>query len=57
MDKKVIDLTEILTKTKIEEKTQSVSVVKKVTNPIFKKLMQFKNADLSKKFHINDLLR
>ena len=57
MDKKVIDLTEILTKTKIEEKTQSVSVVKKVTNPIFKKLMQFKNADLSKKFDINDLLR
>ena len=57
MDKKVKDITEILAKVKTEERTQPISVVKKVTNPIFKKLMQFKNADLSKKFDINDLLR
>ena len=34
-----------------------VKTVSKATNPILKKFMQFKNADLSKKFDINDLLR
>ena len=41
-----------------EDKTDNRSVVAaNSTNPILKKLMQFKNADLSKKFDINDLLR
>ncbi len=30
---------------------------KKSTNPIFKKLAQFQNDNISKKFDINDLLR
>lgn len=34
-----------------------VKTVSKATNPILKKLMQFKNDNLSKKFDINDLLR
>ncbi len=41
-----------------EDKTDNRSVVAaNSTNPILKKFMQFKNADLSKKFDINDLLR
>ncbi len=53
--------------TKIKEKTQNTASdgaenqtakdFKKSTNPIFKKLAQFKNDNISKKFDINDLLR
>ncbi len=58
---KITDITKVLEKTKEEKKElennkQSV-VAQKVTNPILKKLMSFKNDKLSKKFDINDLLR
>ena len=58
---KIIDITKVLEKTKEEKKElennkQSV-IAQKVTNPILKKLMSFKNDKLSKKFDINDLLR
>lgn len=51
---KVINITEILPKTAIEE-TKPILKAEKVTNPILKKLAQFKNSKLSKKFDINDL--
>ena len=62
---KVVDLKRVLEKTKAEMKTEDSQVknvaqpsnVKKSTNPILKKLAQFKNDNLSKKFDINDLLR
>lgn len=54
---KVIDITKITEKTKQEDKIETQKTVEKATNPIFKKLMQFKNTKLSKKFNINDLLR
>lgn len=58
---KIIDITKVLEKTKEENKKlennkQSFDT-QKVTNPILKKLMSFKNDNLSKKFDINDLLR
>lgn len=58
---KITDITKVLEKIKEEKKElennkQSV-VAQKVTNPILKKLMSFKNDKLSKKFDINDLLR
>lgn len=60
---KVVDLTRVLEKTQIKtdesQKNQDAkpSNVQKSTNPILKKLAQFKNDNLSKKFDINDLLR
>ena len=60
---KVVDLTRVLEKTQIKadesQKNQDAkpSNVKKSTNPILKKLAQFKNDNLSKKFDINDLLK
>lgn len=64
MDKKekqlknqVIDITQIVEQTKVEEEAQTTVIVEKATNPIFKKLAQFKHTQLSKKFDINDLLR
>lgn len=58
---KITDITKVLEKIKEEKKElennkQSI-VTQKVTNPILKKLMSFKNDKLSKKFDINDLLR
>ena len=58
---KIIDITKVLEKTKEENKKlennkQSFDT-QKVTNPILKKLMSFKNDKLSPKFDINDLLR
>ncbi len=53
---KIKDITKILEKTKTEETTPIVQKTEKVTNPIFKKLAQFKNTQLSKKFDINDLI-
>jgi len=57
---KILDITKILEKTK--EKNDSFEnnekiVAQKVTNPILKKLMSFKNQQMSKSFDINDLLR
>lgn len=62
---KVVDLKRVLKKTKAEMQTEDSQVknvaqpsnVKKSTNPILKKLAQFKNDNLSNKFDINDLLR
>ena len=62
---KVVDLKRVLKKTKAEMQTEDSQVknvaqpsnVKKSTNPILKKLVQFKNDNLSNKFDINDLLR
>lgn len=62
---KVVDLKRVLEKTKAETQTEDSQVknvaqpsnVKKSTNPILKKLVQFKNDNLSNKFDINDLLR
>ena len=62
---KVVDLKRVLEKTKAEMQTEDSQIknvaqpsnVKKSTNPILKKLAQFKNDNLSKKFDINDLLR
>lgn len=58
---KIIDITKILEKTEhkvdtLEKNKQSLNV-QKTTNPILKKMMSFKNENLSKKFDINDLLR
>lgn len=64
---KIIDIKKVLEKTAVEEKTslftdektppQSSKVVQKATNPILKKLAQFKNDNLSKKFDLHDLLK
>lgn len=58
---KIIDLNKIIKKTDDATETAAennpAKTVKKATNPIFKKLAQFKNDNLSKKFDINDLLR
>lgn len=55
---KIIDITKILQETAVEEKqAESKPVLEKVTNPIFKKLAQFKNSKLSSKLDIKDLLR
>lgn len=59
---KVIDITKIVEKTKVEEKKQGADAqnshrTQKATNPIFKKLARFTNEKLSKKFDINDLLK
>ena len=62
---KVVDLKRVLEKTKAETQTADSQIknvaqpsnVKKSTNPILKKLAQFKNDNLSNKFDINDLLR
>lgn len=40
-----------------DNKNKPHSVLPTATNPILKKLMQFKNDNLSKKFDINDLLK
>ncbi len=59
---KIVDLTRVLEQTKTEaaeshkNSVAKPSNVQKSTNPILKKLAQFKNEDLSKKFDINDLL-
>lgn len=58
---KIIDITKILEKTeeKVDEpvKNKLTKDMQKTTNPILKKMMIFKNNNLSKKFDINDLLR
>lgn len=58
---KIIDITKVLEKTQEEKReldnNKQTFAVQKVTNPILKKLMSFKNDNLSKKFDINDLLR
>ncbi len=54
---KIKDITKILEKVKEEEQKAPEPKVQKATNPIFKKLAQFANEKLSKKFDINDLLR
>ncbi len=60
---KVTDIKKVLEKNKTKEAdtNNQHSLDKKncakATNPIFKKLMQFKNEHLTKKFDINDLLR
>lgn len=51
------DITKILEKAKEEDKTPDAPKQQTATNPIFKKLVQFANTKLSKKFDINDLLR
>lgn len=59
---KVVDITRVLEQTKIEttesqkNRDAKPSNVQKSTNPILKKLAQFKNEKLSKKFDINDLI-
>ncbi len=40
-----------------DNKNKPHSVLSNATNPILKKLMQFKNDNLSQKFDINDLLK
>ena len=58
---KIVDITKILENTKQKEEelvnNKQSQNVKKSTNPILKKMMSFKNENLSKKFDINDLLR
>ncbi len=54
------DIKEILAQKKqktVEENNKPSKTVSNATNPILKKLMQFKNDSLSKKFDINDLLK
>lgn len=54
------DIKEILEQKKqktVEENNKPSKTVSNATNPILKKLMQFKNDSLSKKFDINDLLK
>lgn len=58
---KVKDITKLLATKKQQETVQDSAQIRlsenKISNPIFRKLMQFKNQNLSKKFDINDLLR
>lgn len=64
---KIIDIKKVLEKTAVDEKTSPITdektspppskVVQKATNPILKKLAQFKNDNLSKKFDLHDLLK
>ena len=56
---KIIDIKKLLEKTAIDSETKpetKSAAIQKVTNPILKKLVQFKNEKLSKKFDINDLI-
>ena len=55
----ITDIKEFLAqKNKADAKDNKPSkTVSNATNPILKKLMQFKNDNLSKKFNINDLLK
>ncbi len=58
---KITDITKIFEDIKEAEKnsakTNHEKTAQKTTNPILKKLAQFKNDNISKKFDINDLLR
>ena len=58
---KIIDITKILEKEGGKEVTGDTAVEscvqKRMTNPIYKKLVEFKNENLSKKFDIRDLFR
>ena len=56
---KIIDIKKLLEKTAVDSETKpetKSAAIQKVTNPILKKLVQFKNEKLSKKFDINDLI-
>lgn len=59
---KIVDIKEILketaSETKLDEVKTSAPVPSKAnaTNPIFKKLAQFSNQKLTKKFDIKDLI-